>query len=75
MAPQRNRLRPNEILRDFIWQAFHGAGRNTLSILRINPPKIGGELKFEPNAGIAPKGVFFKGLNDLLTPAGKYGKN
>jgi len=28
--------------------AFHGAGRNTLSISRINPPKFGGGLKFEP---------------------------
>jgi hypothetical protein len=28
--------------------AFHGAGTNTLSILRINPPKFGGGLKFEP---------------------------
>jgi len=28
--------------------AFHGAGTNTLSILRINSPKFGGGLKFEP---------------------------
>jgi hypothetical protein len=28
--------------------AFHGAGTNTLSILRINLPKFGGGLKFEP---------------------------
>jgi len=28
--------------------AFHGTGRNTCSILRINPPKFGGGLKFEP---------------------------
>jgi hypothetical protein len=26
----------------------YGAGRNTSSILRINPPKFGGGLKFEP---------------------------
>ncbi|MGD8769143.1 MAG: hypothetical protein PVJ06_03770 [Desulfobacterales bacterium] len=26
----------------------YGAGRNTLSISRINPPKFGGGLKFEP---------------------------
>jgi hypothetical protein len=36
--------------------------RNTLSISRINPPKIGGGLKFEPDAGIEQKGVFCKGL-------------
>jgi len=36
--------------------------RNTLSILRINPPKFGGGLKFEPDAGIGQKGAFFKGL-------------
>jgi hypothetical protein len=35
----------------------------TLSISRINLPKFGGELKFEPNAGIGQKGAFFKGLN------------
>jgi len=40
----------------------YGAGRNTLSILRINPPKIGGRLKFEPDAGIGQKGAFCKGL-------------
>jgi hypothetical protein len=32
----------------FIGKAFQGAGRNTLSISRINPPKFGGGLKFEP---------------------------
>ena len=42
--------------------AFHGAGTNTLSILRINPPKIGGGLKFEPDAEIRQKGEFCKGL-------------
>jgi hypothetical protein len=36
--------------------------RNTWSILRINPPKFGGGLKFEPDAGIGQKGAFFKGL-------------
>jgi hypothetical protein len=43
--------------------AFHGAGTNTLSILRINPPKFGGGLKFEPDAGIGQKGAFCKGFN------------
>jgi hypothetical protein len=42
--------------------AFHGAGTNILSILRINPPKFGGGLKFEPDAGIGQKGAFCKGL-------------
>ena len=37
--------------------------RNTLSILRINPPKFGGGLKFEPDAGIGQKRAFCKGLN------------
>jgi hypothetical protein len=32
--------------------------RNTLSILRINPPKFGGGLKFEPDAEIGQKGTF-----------------
>jgi hypothetical protein len=41
----------------------YGAGRNTLSILRINPPKFGGGLKFEPDAGIGQKGTFCKGLS------------
>jgi hypothetical protein len=36
--------------------------RNTLSILRINPPKFGGGLKFEPDDGIGRKGAFCKGL-------------
>jgi hypothetical protein len=42
--------------------AFHGAGTNTLSILRINPPKFGGGLKFETDAGIGQKGAFCKDL-------------
>jgi hypothetical protein len=43
--------------------AFHGAGTNTLSILRINPLKFGGGLKFEPDAGIGQNGTFCnKGL-------------
>jgi len=49
--------------------------RNTLSILRINPPKFGGGLKFESDprgmgyafhgagAGIGQKGAFCKGLH------------
>jgi hypothetical protein len=36
--------------------------RNTLSISRINPPKFGGGLKFEPDAEIGQKEVFCKGL-------------
>jgi len=39
--------------------------RNTWSILRINPPKFGGGLKFEPDAGIGQKGTFCKGLERL----------
>jgi hypothetical protein len=38
-----------------------------LSISRINPPKIGGGLKFEPNAEIEQKGAFCKGID--LDPA------
>jgi len=45
----------------------YGAGRNTLSILRINPPKFGDGLKFEPDAGIGQKGAFCKGLETLYT--------
>jgi hypothetical protein len=41
--------------------------RNTLSISRINPPKIGGGLKFEPDAEIEQKGAFCKGID--LDPA------
>jgi hypothetical protein len=41
-----------------------------LSILKINPPKFGGGLQFEPNAGIEQKGVFCKGLNDTLATGG-----
>jgi len=44
----------------------YGAGRNTLSISRINPPKFGGGLKFEPDAGIGQKGAFCKGLEWYL---------
>jgi hypothetical protein len=40
----------------------YGAVRNTWSISRINPPKFGGGLKFEPDAGIGQKGAFRKGL-------------
>jgi hypothetical protein len=36
--------------------------RHTWSISRINPPKFGGGLKFEPDAGIGQKGAFCKGL-------------
>jgi len=36
--------------------------RNTRSILRINPPKFGGGLKFEPDAEIGQKGGFCKSL-------------
>jgi len=47
--------------------AFHGAGTNTFSILRINPPKFGGGLKLEPDAGIGQKRAFCKGLIMLLS--------
>jgi hypothetical protein len=33
-----------------------------MSISRINPPKFGGGLKFEPDTEIEQKGAFFKGL-------------
>ena len=56
-SQRKNFNYPREI--DF---TFHGAGTNTLSILRINPPKFGGGLKFEPDAGIEQKGAFCKGL-------------
>jgi hypothetical protein len=36
--------------------------RNTLGILRINPPKFGGGLKFEPDKEVEQKGMFYKGL-------------
>jgi hypothetical protein len=39
-----------------------GTGIHTLSISRINPPKFGGGLKFEPDAEIWQKEAFFKGL-------------
>ena len=42
-----------------IFQTY-GASRHTLGILRIKPPKFGGGLKFEPEAGIGQKGVFAK---------------
>jgi len=45
--------------------------RNTLNILRINPPKFGGGLKFEPDAGIRQKRAFCKGLG----PSKCEGKN
>jgi hypothetical protein len=38
---------------------------NTLSILRINPPKFGGGLKFGSNAGLGQKGAFCKGFEAL----------
>jgi len=40
--------------------------RNTLSISRINPPKFGGGLKFEPDAGVGQKGAFCKSLGTVL---------
>ena len=36
----------------------YGAGRYTLSISRINPPKFGGGLKFESDGEIGQKGAF-----------------
>jgi len=47
--------------------AFHGAGTNTWSILRINPPKFGGGLKFEPDLEIGQKGAFCIGLKIYST--------
>ena len=35
---------------------------NTLSISRINPPKFGGGLKFEPDTDIGQKGMSCKGF-------------
>jgi hypothetical protein len=43
--------------------AFHGAGTNTWSISRINPPKFGGGLKFEPDADIGEKDSFRSGTH------------
>ena len=39
----------------------YGAGSNTGSISRINPPKFGGGLKFEPDADIGEKDSFRSG--------------
>jgi hypothetical protein len=64
----KNFNHPSTICRSY-W-----AGRNTLSILRINPPTFSGKLKFEPDhrginyasngagAGIRQKGTFCKNL-------------
>jgi hypothetical protein len=45
-----NFIHPGTICRPCpgIFTGTYGAGRNTLSISRINPPKFGGGLKFEP---------------------------
>jgi hypothetical protein len=43
----------------------YGAGRQTLSISRINPPKFGGGLKFESDADIGEKHSFRSGTNLL----------
>ena len=40
----------------------YGAGRNTGSISRINPPKFGGGLKFESDADIGGKDSFRSGI-------------
>jgi hypothetical protein len=37
-----------------------------IDILRINPPKIGGGLKFEPASGIGQKETFLKGFASRL---------
>jgi hypothetical protein len=37
--------------------------RHTLSISRINPPKFGGGLKFEPDADIGEKDSFRSGTH------------
>ncbi|MBW2012634.1 MAG: hypothetical protein JRF31_05665 [Deltaproteobacteria bacterium] len=39
----------------------YGAGRHTPSISRINPPKIGGGLKFESDADFGEKDSFRSG--------------
>jgi len=39
--------------------------RNTLGILRINPPKFGGGLKFESDKEIGQKFIFCKGLTPM----------
>jgi hypothetical protein len=47
--------------RSILFKAKEGENfnhRNTLSISRINPPKFGGGLKFESDAGIGQKRVF-----------------
>jgi hypothetical protein len=57
--------------RSFLFKFKEGENfnhRNTLSILRINPPKFGGGLKFEPDAEIGQKGAFCKGLIDIRRP-------
>ena len=43
---------------------FHGAGRNILNILRINPPQAGYNSNARSRRGIGwrRKGAFFKGL-------------
>jgi hypothetical protein len=43
--------------------------RNTLRILRINPPKFGGGLKFESDEEIGKKGEFYRGLDGYGVPA------
>jgi hypothetical protein len=40
--------------------------RYTVSISRINPPKVGGGLKFESNEKIGEKGAFCKGLRVFI---------
>ena len=40
----------------------YGAGSNTDSISSINPPKIGGGLKFESDADIGGKDSFRSGI-------------
>jgi len=42
--------------------------RNTLSILRINPPEFGDGLKIEPEAEIGQKGGVCKGIMDTFYP-------
>ena len=52
----------------------YGAGRNTLSILRINPPKFGGGLKFEPDTEIGEKGGVLQRSQYYGTTAGNIKK-
>jgi hypothetical protein len=63
MFNRGSRPRKAKILTTPVQSAGPGAGRNTLSMLKINPPMFGGGLKFETDTGIGQKGSFCKGLH------------